>query len=51
LKIDLPEDLHTTLGNIPKDAPTMPQGQMFHYVHNSFIYEAGEKPRCPTTEE
>jgi hypothetical protein len=27
----------TTLGNIPKRHPTMPQTHVFHYVHNGLV--------------
>jgi hypothetical protein len=28
---------NTTLGNIPKRCPTMPQGHVFHYIHSSLF--------------
>jgi hypothetical protein len=31
---------HTTLGNIPKRCPTMPQGHVFHYVHKGLICDS-----------
>ena len=31
---------NTTLGNIPKRWPTMPQGHMFYYVHSSLICDS-----------
>jgi hypothetical protein len=41
LEIDLPEDTgYTTLGNIPKRCPTMPQEHMFHYVHGDLICDS-----------
>jgi hypothetical protein len=35
LKIDLPED-----PAIPKRCPSMPQGDMFHYVHSGLICDS-----------
>ena len=29
---------YSTLGNIPKRCPTIPQGHVFHYVHNLGFY-------------
>jgi hypothetical protein len=31
---------NTSLGNIPKRCPTMPQRHVFHYVHSSFICDS-----------
>jgi hypothetical protein len=31
---------YTTLGNIPKRCPTMPQGQVFFYVHSGIICDS-----------
>ena len=31
---------YTTLGNILKRCPTMPQGLMFHYVHSGLICDS-----------
>jgi hypothetical protein len=31
---------YTTLGNIPKRCPTMPQGHLFHYVHSGLICDS-----------
>jgi hypothetical protein len=44
---------YTTLGNIHKRCPTMPQGPVFHYVHSDFICDRQklEQLRCPRTEE
>jgi hypothetical protein len=33
---------YTTLGNIPKRCPTMPQGHMFPYVHSNLICDSLE---------
>jgi hypothetical protein len=40
LEIDLPENHYTTLENIPKICPPMPQGHMFHHVHSSLICDS-----------
>jgi hypothetical protein len=40
-KIDLHEDTAlTTLRNIPNGCPTMPQGQVFQYVHSNLICDS-----------
>jgi hypothetical protein len=31
---------YTTLGNIPKRCPTVPQGHVFHYVHSGLICDS-----------
>jgi hypothetical protein len=41
LEIDLPEDpAILLLGIYPKDAPTLPQGHMFHYGHSSLVCDS-----------
>jgi hypothetical protein len=41
LEIDLPEDpAIPLLGIYPKDAPTMPQGHLYHYVYSSLICDS-----------
>jgi hypothetical protein len=44
---------YTTLGNISKRCPTMPQGHLFHMftVALFVIARRWKQPRCPTTEE
>jgi hypothetical protein len=40
LEIDIPEDpAIPLLGKYPKDALTIPQGYVLHYVHRSLICE------------
>jgi hypothetical protein len=39
--------INSTLGNIPKRCPTMPQGHMFHYVISSIV---GDSQKLETTQ-
>jgi hypothetical protein len=40
LDIDPPEDPAISLKIIPKSCPTMPQGQVFHYVYSSLVCDS-----------
>jgi hypothetical protein len=41
LELGLTEDpAYTTLGNIPKRCPSIPQGHEFHYIHKGLISDS-----------